>query len=156
MLKVIEEGIQNNDVDSLRDALGNLVYTSSDFSSGEFEESLRYIESKGIAIKDNHLTGPDLISKIKTEFTDDDLADSVYELKKNFCDERIEDVKAIGKALNAKKDEIKKFVPQDSSSDVRLGDDPNLSSHPQRSNTALIIICAVAVVMIVLLVIWMF
>ena len=94
----IERGIANNDIVGLREAIGSICYTSRDFSSGEFDEVLRYVESKGIKLKDDTLDG-DLISDGKTAYTDEDFARAVFMLKKNFCKERIADVKKIGKAL---------------------------------------------------------
>lgn len=52
-----------------------------------------------IAIKDPSLVG-DLISTQKTQFANEDLTRAIFKLKRNFCDERIEDVKVIGTALN--------------------------------------------------------
>ena len=96
---VIENGIANQDIKALREALGSICYTSRDFSSGEFDDMVKYVESKGIRIKDDRLVGEPLISSQKDTFEDGDFAKALFELKKNFCDERIEDVKIIGKKL---------------------------------------------------------
>ena len=97
--ETIEKAISNNDIEALREAIGSICYTSRDFSSGEFDEAVRYVESKGIKLKDNAIIGAPTISSQKREFTDQDFARAIFELKKNFCDERIEDVKTIGKSL---------------------------------------------------------
>ena len=38
----IESGIEKNDIKTLREAIGSICYTSTDFSSGEFDEIVRY------------------------------------------------------------------------------------------------------------------
>lgn len=94
----IENGIATNDINGLREAIGTLCYTSRDFSSGEFCEAIKYVESKGIKLKEDSLVG-ELVSKGKKTFTEDDFEDAVFELKENFCQERIDDVMMIGKAV---------------------------------------------------------
>ena len=39
----IENGIANHNIGQLREAIGNLCFTSKDFSSGEFDEAIKYI-----------------------------------------------------------------------------------------------------------------
>ena len=99
--EAVENGILNNDIKGLREAVGTLCYTSRDFSSGEFDEVVAYVEKRGIKLKDDKLEG-ELVSEGKTTYTDEDFAYAVFELKNNFCDERIADVKKIGKALYGK------------------------------------------------------
>lgn len=100
--EAIEKGIANNDVKALREALGSIIYTNRDFSNGEFFKVLNYVESKGIKVKDSELIGKPPITSQKSEFTDEDFARAIFELKKNFCDERIKDVKTIGEKLYGK------------------------------------------------------
>ena len=94
----IESCIANHDIEGLRNAIGSLCYVSMDFSSGDFLEAISYVESKGIKLKEDSLVG-ELVSKGKTTFTEDDFGDAVFELKENFCQERIDDVMMIGKAV---------------------------------------------------------
>lgn len=96
--EAIEKRIENQDIEGLRRAVGSICYTSRDFSSGEFLEAIKYIESRGIALKVDGLVG-DLVSKEKSSFTDEDFGQAVFELGENFCEERIQDVMKIGKAL---------------------------------------------------------
>ena len=97
----IEEGIADNDIERIREAIGSICYVDRDFSKGEFDRVLRYVESKGIKVKDDTLDGK-LISDGKTAYTDEDFTRAIFMLKKNFCNERIEDVKKIGKTLYKK------------------------------------------------------
>ena len=156
----IENGIANNDVKALREAIGSIIYTNRDFSNGEFFEVMQYVESKGIQLKDPALVGSSTISSQKNEFTDEDFAKAIFELKKNFCDERIEDVKVIGKKLyGKKKTEIKPVAPpcmpkQPTKIGLggKAGTNPKSQSHQQK-NTILMTIGLVAVIVIIIMVI---
>ena len=99
----VEKEIANNDIKALREAIGSICYTNRDFSNSEFFEVVSYVESKGIKLKDDTLVGAEPVSKIKIEFDEDDFTRAVFELKRNFCDERIKDVETIGKKLYRKK-----------------------------------------------------
>ena len=97
----IEKGIAENDVNGLRESIGSICYTCRDFSDGEFDEVVEYVVSKGISLFDPILNG-ELVSFGKDTFTDEDFARAVFELKRNFCKERIADVKKIGATLYKK------------------------------------------------------
>ena len=79
----IENGIANDDVKSLREAIGSMCYINRDFSNTEFFEVIKYVESKGIKLKDKTLIG-NTISSQKSEFSDEDFAKAIFELKRNF------------------------------------------------------------------------
>lgn len=98
----LDNRIQKKDIFMLREALGNTIYGCRDFSDGEFDDAVKYVESKGIKIKDDELQG-ELVASGKQSYTDDDFAVAIARLKRNFCDERIADVKKIGKALYSSK-----------------------------------------------------
>ena len=100
--KEIENGIAKRNISALREAIGNICFTSKDFSSGEFDEAINYVKSKGIDILDYELIG-DLVSKGKDTYSKDDFADAVFMLQENFCKERIADVKKIGRAVYGQK-----------------------------------------------------
>ena len=97
----IEKGIAENDVNGLRESIGSICYTCRDFSDGEFDEVVNYVVSKGISLFETALNG-ELVSANKDTFTDEDFARAVFELKRNFCKERIADVKKIGATLYKK------------------------------------------------------
>ena len=141
----IERGIANNDIVGLREAIGSICYTSRDFSSGEFDEVLRYVESKGIKLKDDTLDGK-LISDGKMAYTDEDFARAVFMLKKNFCNERIADVKKIGKAL------YKKTAPVSVKSS-QTGTSPNVKRHREESNLGKILPVAIGAAIILIAII---
>ena len=141
---VIDNGIANQDIKSLRESLGSICYTSRDFSSGEFDDMVKYVESKGIRIKDDRLVGEPLISSQKDTFEDGDFAKALFELKKNFCDERIEDVKIIGKKLYGLEEQPKKEEP------VYCGTSPNRQS---RQKNSVLLLAGLAALMIIVLVV---
>ena len=143
--EAIERGIANNDIVGLREAIGSICYTSRDFSSGEFDEVLRYVESKGIKLKDDTLDGK-LISDGKMAYTDEDFARAVFMLKKNFCNERIADVKKIGKAL------YKKTAPVSVKSS-QTGTSPNVKRHREESNLGKILPVAIGAAIILIAII---
>ena len=120
----IERGILQNDIASLRESIGSICYICRDFSNGEFDAVVEYVCGKGVDLMDKELVG-ELISSDKTTYTDEDFARAIFWLKKNFCQERIDDVKKIGKTLYKRTEEIQ--TPQ------TTGTDPNARSH-QASN----------------------
>lgn len=146
--EAIEQGIARRDIRALREAIGTICYLNRDFSSGEFDEAVRYVESKGIQLKDDGLIGELPVSSQKSSFTEDDFGAAVFELKENFCNERIEDVKKIGKALYSVKEQAK-LETRRQMGQTKHGTDPNAESH--QTNNALLMAGLVAATMIILL-----
>ena len=144
--ETIEQKIADNDVSSLRESIGNICYIDRDFSSGEFDEVLRYVESKGIKLKDDTLDGK-LISDGKMAYTDEDFARAVFMLKKNFCNERIADVKKIGKAL------YKKTAPVSVKSSQTGTNPKKAQSHREESNLGQILPVAIGAAIILIAII---
>ena len=142
----VEKGIAENDIERLREAIGTICYVDCDFSSGEFDEVLRYVESKGIKLKDDTLDG-ELISDGKTAYIDEDFARAVFMLKKNFCNERIADVKKIGKAL------YKKTAPVSVKSSQTGTNPKKAQSHREESNLGQILPVAIGAAIILIAII---
>ena len=140
--EAIENGIRERDVEALREAIGGLCYACPDFSDGEFDEVVAYVTAQEIPLLDPALDG-ELIGADKESFTDEDFARAVFELKRNFCEERIADVKAIGMALYGE------------NTDAETGDDPNAEGHQTleitKLNIAGLVAAAVAVVAVTIL-----
>lgn len=120
-IDAIEKAIKLNDIEGLRVAIADVCYIRRDFSTGEFDELVDYVINKGIELKDDKLVGQ-LISEGKTTFTEDDFPMAILELKENFCDERIEDVKKIGRALYGKSEQ----------KPIEHGMPENLGTEPKR------------------------
>ena len=99
----IEEKIAKKDIKGLRGAIGTMYYINWLASISDIDAVIKYVESKGIKLKDDHLVGDPPISTQKKTFTDDDLAEAVFELKRNFCEERLKDVKTIHRFLYPEK-----------------------------------------------------
>ena len=96
----LDKRISDGDVKTLREAFGNMIYACRNFSDGVFDRAVKYVESRGVKIKEPY-NKEELVSDTKpsSEWTDRDFTDAIAELKMNFCDERINDVKKIGKKL---------------------------------------------------------
>lgn len=161
----IENGIANRNISALREAIGNLCFTSKDFSSGEFDEAINYVKNKGIDIMDYELIG-DLVSKGKDTYSKDDFADAVFMLQENFCKERIADVKKIGRAVYGQKKPASppshpKYQPTPVPRHTPEGTHPNSPSHRKTScsqsqsnlNWLPVAIGAIAVIGIIILII---
>lgn len=95
--KIIEKALAEKNKASLKRALGNIIFADRNFSTNEFNDVFRYINDK-IEILEPTLIG-ELISEEKSEYNDSDFNNAVFELTENFCKERIEDVKKIGRTL---------------------------------------------------------
>ena len=163
--EAIEKGIAEHDVKALREAIGSICYTCRDFSDGEFDAVVEYVEKSGIKIKDDNLVGSPILSNQKNTFTDEDFAKAVFALKKNFCDERILDVKKIGKTLysvNAASNKSKirnEQKPLMSSTTVKKkssGTSPNLNSHQpekKQSHTIQMVLGMMAIIIVFIVII---
>lgn len=153
----IESGIERKDVKALREAIGSICYTSRNFSSGEFDEVIRYVESKGIVLKDEQLIGNPTISSQKSNFTDEDFAKAIFELKRNFCDARIEDVKTIGRSLYSKQVRVEietaKSVARTEANKSTGGTSPNFQSHQKEKGNKMLWVGLVLVALIVAIII---
>ena len=151
--EAIERGILQNDVKGLRESIGNICYICRDFSDGEFDEVVKYVIERGIDLMDDTLVG-ELVSTGKDTYTDENFARAIFELKKNFCQERIADVKKIGKTLYPRKVEHREQPAQDTM--VRR---PNAKSHQASKNPkpkvaglmAAVLVVAVIVILAILL-----
>ena len=153
--EAIENGIANNDIKALREAIGSICYTCRDFSNGEFDAVVREVELKGIKIKDEKIVGSSTISSQKSNFTDEDFAKAIFELKKNFCNERIADVKTIGKKLYGNKPNSKTITEPKKQNNTYYnptGTSPNHNSHQQIKNLVPLVIGVVAVIIVVIII----
>lgn len=130
---VIEKGIKENDIELLREAIGSIIYTCRDFSDGEFDELVKYVEEKGIKLKDDTIIGEPLISNKKDEFLEEDFVRAIFNLKNNFCDARITDVKKIGKALYGS--ENKPNAQKNQKVQQHSGTSPNRKSRQQKKES---------------------
>lgn len=146
---VIEKGITNKDKKLLREAIGNMCYINKDFSNDEFFKVIKHVEDSNVELKEE-LKG-NLISNQKSEFEDEDFTRAVFELKNNFCDDRIKDVMIIGKTLYGKKVNTSTQKPDTSKQVETQGKNPNQSSH-RKNNEVMVIggLVAVAIIVIVI------
>ena len=141
--KELEKAIDSKDLNCVRNLLGTMVYSCRDFSDGEFDRAVIHAEKelliRGIHLKEG-LKGTILtLGKEKGLLSDDDFSDSVFELKENFCDERIDEVKRIGRLLYGKS----------KTSDLS----PNMSGHQQEKTISKPLIAVAAILLVALVVI---
>lgn len=139
----INDGISTQDIPALREALGNICYTDSSFTTSDFEDALADIKAAGINVFDTELKG-DLITTGKTAFTKEDLTRAIFKLKRNFCLERIDDVKQIGKQL----------VPEKTPKAPKSTNVPVENKVPTKQNNNAPILVGVVIVVIIGLIIW--
>ncbi len=142
----IEKGIENRDIEGLREALGSICYTNRRSFKEDLLAQIKYVEEKGIKIKEDILDGK-LVSEGKSIFTEDDFGDAVFELKSNFCDERIADVIKIAEIVYGDKETVvaKDIVKKSENSN------PNQRSHQEKKLLAVgLILVAVVVALVVI------
>ncbi len=145
----IERAIKEKDIERLRQAVCDIAFTCRDFSDGEFDEAIRYVESKGIDLKgDNKLVGK-LVSEEKKPFTKDDFAMARFYLGENFCDARIAYLKRIARALYGKPHTGQQTTSQTPVTDSRGGGSKNSVSRQRKNRgvlAAAVILVAAAVI----------
>ena len=153
--EAIEKGIENHDVAALREAIGSICYTCRDFSNGEFDAVVSDVEKRGLKLRDDQLIGEATISSRKTSFNDEDFAKAVFYLKGNFCDERIEDVKKIGKTLYASesKNQNKTLNAINENKRSQTGKNPNQVSHQSKQDQNIKMFVPLGVMAIIIVVI---
>lgn len=102
--KLVQECIANNDIRGLKGAFVGIIFSDRSFSKGEFDDTLDYIRKESnLKILESFDNGEILSKKISGgNITEDDFEEAVYNLKVNFCTERIDDVKKLGRALYGK------------------------------------------------------
>lgn len=102
--KLVQECIANNDVRGLKGAFVAIIFGDRSFSSGNFDNTLDYVRREtNLNVLESFDNGELLSKKISNgSITEDDFEEAVYNLKVNFCKERIDDVKKLAKALYGK------------------------------------------------------
>lgn len=102
--KLVQECIANNDIRGLKGAFVAIIFSDRNFSSSDFDNTLNYIRKEtNLKILESFDNGELLSKKISSgNITEDDFGEAVYNLKVNFCKERIDDVKKLGKTLYGK------------------------------------------------------
>lgn len=101
----VESEAYRSNMQSIIQYIREFVCSSSGFDAyryyinGEFDIRVKMLEAKGIQFKDAALVGKPTISSQKQSFTEKDLEVAERRLIKNFCNERIEDIKNISKYI---------------------------------------------------------
>ena len=155
---LIKECINNRDLKGLRGALTTIIYRDRNFSTGDFDNSVDYTINK-CQIKEVYQPfdkmEPLFNDSIKSRmFTEENFGDAIYELKVNFCKERIDDVKIIGKELypvKSEKDSERNFTQSTAVNTGKKQQSYNSKSSPIKKNgvDAVTIVKGVAVLAVV-------
>lgn len=94
--------IEEKNIPALREYIGSIIYSDRAFLHGEFESAIKYVAEECYLVElfEPFNETPILKSKLGLpNYENSDFTEAIYELKNNFCRERIEDVKVIGKSL---------------------------------------------------------
>ncbi len=101
--ELVKKFIEEKDLQGVREAVGTIIYEDRTFKNGSFDSAVKFMKNRfPNDFMEKFNPQPPLISEAKKApipVNDEDFAVSVSHLKRNFCDERIDDVKAISKRL---------------------------------------------------------
>ena len=97
-IDIIKKAIAEKDIIALREMVSSIIFVDRNFSKNRFYDILNYVNSKLNIMDECGLKG-ELISDTKTNYSQDDFSKALHLLENNFCYERIEDVKKIGRKL---------------------------------------------------------
>lgn len=92
---------EHNDIEEIRNILIGMIYASRDFSDGRFDRNYNALKEsiKNEIMQEKNDEKYVYGSKPDNELTDDDFARAVFNLRENFCQERIDDVRRVGRVL---------------------------------------------------------
>ena len=113
----LREHLEKKEVKKVASDLSVMVYTDRTLSDGRLMEMLKYIKTSYPDVYEQLIKKCDesqfkrlsmdgqLLNK---DINEDTFADAVFALENNFCKERIEDIRVLGKYLYSKKESAKK------------------------------------------------
>lgn len=105
---LIDQGIRENDMMCVRRALTSMCPFDRVFAQGKFDNGIEYVlRVKGISEDELYVAFDPTLFPLMSErvdakdstLTEDDYTHAVFYLTENFCPERIEDVKKLGRYL---------------------------------------------------------
>ena len=105
MVDLIDKALNEGNLRSARRVISNICPSDRTFTTGEFEDALEYVRDvKGVDIYEpfDPMLKPLYAERVDLKdptLEEDDFAASVACLKENFCPERIEDTKKLGRYL---------------------------------------------------------
>ena len=145
--RLVQECIEKSDIRGLKGAFVGIIFSDRGFKSGDFDNTLSYIKSKtNINIMEIFDNGELLSNKINSgKVTEDDFGEAVYNLKVNFCEERIKDVKKLAKVLYGKNDTIQTTGRAGQSQGKKQQCHQQMKNQNQSSNGTLIVAGVVTV-----------
>ncbi len=105
MTHLIDQALQDGNIKSARRVIANICPFDRTFTTGKFEDALEYVQDiKGVGIYEPFDASikplyAERVDRKDPTLEEDDFAVSVAYLKQNFCPERIEDTKKLGRYL---------------------------------------------------------
>ena len=114
MDKNLMSAVEERNVLHIKSALTSITLKDRNFSTGEFDEGLRYVESKNIAGLYDDFDGEEL--KPESEWNQDYWTYINVSLVDNFCKERIDLLKKIGRKIYPVQSTQKTVTPPTGSS----------------------------------------
>lgn len=97
---LVKECVKNQDIMGLRGALIGTILGDRTLSNGKLDNTLNFISSKNINIYEKFDGGDIVFNTVENRnFTEENYSEAIFNLKSNFCKERIADVKNISKEL---------------------------------------------------------
>lgn len=91
----LKESCDNKNLEEIRSIIAGRIYWDRRLSNGAFNNALKYVSDRGIDIYQPYDASLGSVPE-KSEYDDNDFVDAVYNLKRNFCEERIEECKRVG------------------------------------------------------------
>lgn len=118
MSDLVDKALQEENLRSARCVVANICPFDRTFTTGEFEDALEYVRDiKGVDIYEPFDASlkplyTERVDRKDPTLEEDDFAVSVAYLKENFCPERIEDTKKLGRYLFPEEMHSSKTEPQ--------------------------------------------
>lgn len=140
----MEKAIEEQDLDKIYSSFYTIALSDPEFSTGKFEEILRYIKNKNLPGFLKQYDGALLRSE--EEWNEDYWNILLSELMDNFCEERIAQLKEVGKKIYGRNKNIEKPQPQNYEEEA---------TEPKKTmNQSTMIIIAIIVIIVVLFIIF--
>ena len=131
---VLEDSINKKDIVSIRSALSFIIKCDPTFKTKDFDDAIKYVESKGITIKEPYkLMNDENNIEEKSKWTEKYFYYKTNMLEENFAvAERIPHIKAVGRSVFAERaDKIQHESP--SSNNEKKSSTANPTSAPSKN-----------------------
>jgi len=150
---LVKECMKNEDIMGLRGALIGIILGDRTLSNEKLDNTLNFIASKNINIYEKFDGGDIVFNTVENRnFTEENYSEAIFNLKSNFCKERITDVKNISKELygsNPKKEESVSITDKNGGDPGKKQTSHQREVNQSKGNNSMKILGAIAVVAVV-------